>query len=156
MQPQAQSSSNTLNVRRLDLVPRLRAPSFPEVLQCLGWALCPILRCPHHLSWLEKMWCCAGAMFLIHVSCGLRLVGEVGTLSVERNVSDGVSPGPATIDLPLASIVITAPNWQKELSRAAASHIAQLRLTHAPVNHCLNCIGKVDGARCPACGDETS
>ena len=39
-----------------------------------------------------------------------------------------------------------------DLSREAASHIAQFRLTHAPVNSYLKCIKKVDNARCPACG----
>ena len=39
-----------------------------------------------------------------------------------------------------------------DLSREAASRIAQLRLTHAPVNSFLKRINKVDNARCPACG----
>jgi hypothetical protein len=39
-----------------------------------------------------------------------------------------------------------------DLSREAASRIAQLRLTHAPVNQYLKRIRKVDSARCPACG----
>ena len=39
-----------------------------------------------------------------------------------------------------------------ELSREAASRIAQFRLAHAPVNQYLKRIGKVDNARCPACG----
>ena len=41
---------------------------------------------------------------------------------------------------------------QNELSRQSASRIAQFRLSHAPVNHFLKQIGKVDSARCPACG----
>jgi hypothetical protein len=41
-----------------------------------------------------------------------------------------------------------------ELSRKASSQIAQLRLSHAPVNQYLKRIGKVDSARCPACGAE--
>jgi ribonuclease HI/exonuclease III len=41
-----------------------------------------------------------------------------------------------------------------ELSREAASRIAQLRLTHAPVNQFLKRIKKVDSSRCPACGAE--
>jgi hypothetical protein len=41
-----------------------------------------------------------------------------------------------------------------ELSRKAASQIAQLRLSHAPVNQYLKQIGKVDSARCPACRAE--
>ena len=43
---------------------------------------------------------------------------------------------------------------QRELSRTAASCTAQFRLTHTPVNQYLFRIGKVDSARCPACGDE--
>jgi ribonuclease HI len=39
-----------------------------------------------------------------------------------------------------------------ELSREAASHIAQLRLNHFPINHYLKRIGRVDKAQCPACG----
>jgi hypothetical protein len=39
-----------------------------------------------------------------------------------------------------------------ELSREAASRIAQFRLTHAPVNHFLKRIRKADKATCPACG----
>ena len=42
----------------------------------------------------------------------------------------------------------------KELSRVDASRIAQFRLGHAPVNHYLKRIRRVDSARCPACGDE--
>jgi ssDNA-binding Zn-finger/Zn-ribbon topoisomerase 1 len=34
----------------------------------------------------------------------------------------------------------------------AASRITQFRLTHAPVNHFLRQIKKVDRATCPACG----
>ena len=41
-----------------------------------------------------------------------------------------------------------------ELSRIDASHIAQFRLGHAPTNQYLKRIGKVDSARCPACGEE--
>jgi len=40
------------------------------------------------------------------------------------------------------------------LSRAAASRIAQFRLTHTPLNSYLKRIGKVDSARCPACGED--
>jgi hypothetical protein len=40
----------------------------------------------------------------------------------------------------------------KDLSRDAASRIAQIRLTHLPVNQYLKRIGKVNMARCPACG----
>ena len=43
---------------------------------------------------------------------------------------------------------------QSELSRKAASRIVQLRLAHAPVNQYLKRIGRVDSARCPACGAE--
>jgi len=43
---------------------------------------------------------------------------------------------------------------QNSLSRQSASRIAQFRLFHAPVNHYLKRIGKVDSARCPACGAE--
>jgi hypothetical protein len=43
---------------------------------------------------------------------------------------------------------------QSKLSCEAASRIAQLRLAHAPVNQYLKCIGRVDSARCPACGAE--
>jgi ribonuclease HI len=39
-----------------------------------------------------------------------------------------------------------------KLSREAASRIAQFRLNHAPVNQFLKRIGRVDKARCPACG----
>jgi len=39
-----------------------------------------------------------------------------------------------------------------ELSRDAASRVAQFRLNHAPVNQYLKRIGKADYARCPACG----
>jgi ribonuclease HI len=41
---------------------------------------------------------------------------------------------------------------QSELSRKAASRIAQFRIGHAPVNQYLKRIGRVDSARCPACG----
>ena len=41
---------------------------------------------------------------------------------------------------------------QNELSRDAASRIGQFRLAHSPVNQYLKRIGKVDSARCPACG----
>ena len=41
-----------------------------------------------------------------------------------------------------------------KISRTSASRIAQLRLNHAPVNHFLKKIGRVDSARCPACGAE--
>ena len=40
-----------------------------------------------------------------------------------------------------------------KLSRAAASVAAQLRLTHFPLNSYLKRIGRVDKARCPACGE---
>jgi ribonuclease HI len=40
-----------------------------------------------------------------------------------------------------------------ELSREAASCIAQFRLTHAPVNYFLKRISKVASASCPACGE---
>ena len=43
---------------------------------------------------------------------------------------------------------------QPELSREAASRIAQFKLTHTPVNQFLKRIGKVDSARCPACGED--
>jgi len=43
---------------------------------------------------------------------------------------------------------------QTELSRIDASRIAQLRLGHAPVNKYLKRMGRVDSARCPACGDD--
>jgi hypothetical protein len=39
-----------------------------------------------------------------------------------------------------------------ELSHNAASCIMQFRLTHAPVNHLLKRIKKVDKAMCPTCG----
>jgi hypothetical protein len=39
-----------------------------------------------------------------------------------------------------------------KLSREAASRVAQLRLTHIPLNSYLTRIQKVDSARCPACG----
>jgi ribonuclease HI len=42
----------------------------------------------------------------------------------------------------------------QKLSRVAASCIAQFRLGHAPVNQYLKRIGRVDNARCPACGDD--
>jgi hypothetical protein len=42
----------------------------------------------------------------------------------------------------------------KEISRKMASHISQFRLSHTPVNQFLKRIGKVDEARCPACGKE--
>ncbi|KAH9957513.1 hypothetical protein BC827DRAFT_1225232, partial [Russula dissimulans] len=35
-----------------------------------------------------------------------------------------------------------------------SSRIAQFRLTHAPTNQYLKRIGKVDSARCPACGED--
>jgi hypothetical protein len=38
-----------------------------------------------------------------------------------------------------------------DLSHEASSHIAQLRLSHAPLNYYLWRIKKVDNARCPAC-----
>ncbi len=41
-----------------------------------------------------------------------------------------------------------------KLSRVAASRIAQFRLTHAPLNSYLKRIGRVDSARCPACGED--
>jgi hypothetical protein len=43
---------------------------------------------------------------------------------------------------------------QNELSRDSASRIAQFRLMHVPVNQYLKHIGKVDSARCLACGAE--
>ena len=63
----------------------------------------------------------------------------------------------ATIDKTAPSKTFLRAMSNKELSREAASRIAQLRLSHAPVNHYLKRIGKVDSARCPACGadDET-
>ena len=68
MQAQAQPSGNTLNVRRLDLVlPHLRAASFLDIPRRLGWVLRPIVRYPHHLSWLGKMGFFPGAMLLIHL-----------------------------------------------------------------------------------------
>jgi hypothetical protein len=39
-----------------------------------------------------------------------------------------------------------------KLPKAAASKIAQLRLTHIPLNSYLKRIRKIDAARCPACG----
>ena len=39
-----------------------------------------------------------------------------------------------------------------KLSRDMASKIAQLRLTHIPLNSYLKRIRRVDSARCPACG----
>ena len=41
---------------------------------------------------------------------------------------------------------------KEKISRNAASRIAQLHLNHAPVNHFLKRIGRMDSARCPACG----
>jgi hypothetical protein len=41
-----------------------------------------------------------------------------------------------------------------KLSREAASRIAQLRLTHFPVNGYLKWIEKVNRAGCPACGED--
>jgi len=41
-----------------------------------------------------------------------------------------------------------------KLSRTAASAIAQIRLTHFPLNGYLKRIGKIDNARCPACGED--
>jgi hypothetical protein len=35
-----------------------------------------------------------------------------------------------------------------------SSRIAQLRLTHVPLNSYLKRIGRVDNARCPACGED--
>jgi hypothetical protein len=63
----------------------------------------------------------------------------------------------ATFDKSAPSKMFIRAMSNKELSREAASRIAQLRLSHAPVNHYLRRIGKVDSARCPACGadDET-
>ena len=43
---------------------------------------------------------------------------------------------------------------QKDLSCSVASHIAQFRLMHIPVNQYLHHIGRVDSTRCPACGNE--
>jgi len=42
-----------------------------------------------------------------------------------------------------------------EISRSTASTIAQLRLTHVPVNEYLYRFKRVDSARCPACGEDT-
>jgi hypothetical protein len=50
MHPRARSPRYTLNARRLDLVPRLRAASFPDILRRVGWALHPMLCCHRHLS----------------------------------------------------------------------------------------------------------
>jgi hypothetical protein len=44
---------------------------------------------------------------------------------------------------------------QSKLSREAASRITQLRIGHAPVNQYLKRVGRVDSARCPACGADT-
>jgi len=44
---------------------------------------------------------------------------------------------------------------QPDLSRVDASRIAQFRLGHAPTNQYLKRIGRVDSARCPACGKDT-
>jgi hypothetical protein len=41
-----------------------------------------------------------------------------------------------------------------EISRSTASLIAQLRITHAPVNEYLLRFKRVDSARCPACGED--
>ena len=41
-----------------------------------------------------------------------------------------------------------------KLSRSAASVIAQLWLTHFPLNGYLKRIGKVNNARCPVCGED--
>jgi hypothetical protein len=41
-----------------------------------------------------------------------------------------------------------------KLTRSAASRIAQLRLTHVPLNGYLKRINRTDSARCPACGDD--
>jgi len=41
-----------------------------------------------------------------------------------------------------------------KLSRTAASAIAQLWLTHFPLNGYLKRIGKVDNTRCPVCGED--
>lgn len=41
---------------------------------------------------------------------------------------------------------------QGELSREMASRIAQFRIGHAPVNQYLKRVGRIDSARCPACG----
>jgi len=43
---------------------------------------------------------------------------------------------------------------QPELSRVDASRIAQFRLGHAPINQYLKRIGRVDSARCLACGED--
>jgi ribonuclease HI/exonuclease III len=42
-----------------------------------------------------------------------------------------------------------------EISRSTASSIAQLRLTHVPVNEYLYRFKRVDSTRCPACGEDT-
>ena len=41
-----------------------------------------------------------------------------------------------------------------KLSRTAASTVAQLRLTHFPLNRYLKRIGRADNTRCPACGED--
>lgn len=53
---------------------------------------------------------------------------------------------------PLRKFLTTISN--AELSCVAASYIAQLRLTHMPVNQYLKDIKRVDSARCPACGED--
>jgi len=44
---------------------------------------------------------------------------------------------------------------QPNLSQVDASHIAQFWLGHMPTNQYLKHIGRVDSARCPACGEDT-
>jgi hypothetical protein len=41
-----------------------------------------------------------------------------------------------------------------DLSRNAASTIAQLRITHAPINSYLKRCKKISSSQCPACGAE--
>ena len=43
---------------------------------------------------------------------------------------------------------------QGNLSREVASRLAQIRLTHIPLNSYLHCFKRVDSARCPACGED--
>jgi ribonuclease HI len=54
---------------------------------------------------------------------------------------------------PLKKLLISIS--QSELSREAASQIAQLRIGHAPFNQYLKHIGRVDSNRCPACRADT-
>jgi ribonuclease HI len=67
-----------------------------------------------------------------------------------RNSKRGKAVAEIDESTPSSKFLKTISN--PKLSRLEASRIAQIRLTHFPLNGYLKRIRKVDSARCPACG----